>query len=247
MRSWSARRPCARAATGKGKGEPLMVWRVLGERATTETEDTPFVGRASELATLLERFDEVERSGSTRAIAIVAEAGVGKSPLVAELASPRADRAGSVSGSCPPYGEGVTFAPIEQTVRTLVGMDPSDDAVAAAACLQEYSDRVEADERDRRWLVRTLGAVLALGSEGVGADEIAQAWARALGAAAATRPLLLVVEDLHDAAPAFVEVLAATAELLAERPVLILATTRPEALLPEGWATLPLGALGPAG
>jgi hypothetical protein len=66
----------------------------------------------------------------------------------------------------------------------------------------------------------------------VGPDEIAQAWARVLGAEADERPLLLVIEDLHDAAPTFIEILASTAELLRDRRVVILATARPEAAVP---------------
>jgi AAA ATPase domain len=70
----------------KGKSEPLMVWQVLGERAKPERERVPFVGRRTELEILTERFDDVERSGSGRVLVLVADAGVGKSRLIAELA-----------------------------------------------------------------------------------------------------------------------------------------------------------------
>ncbi len=236
------------AATVKGKSEPLRVWRVLAERAEAEGERAPFVGRRAELEMLTERFDEVVGSGSSRAAALVADAGVGKSRLVAELADRLGNRGLRITGSCLPYGEGVAFAPVEQTVRELTGVETSDDAATSVARLEAHAARIEPDPQDRRWLVRTLGAVLALGtvSDGatIGADEIAQAWARVVGAAAESQPVLLVVEDLHHAPPAFVEILASTAELLADRAVLILATTRPDAALPEGWTTLPLGALG---
>lgn len=235
-------------ATVKGKREPLMVWRVLGERPAAETERAPFVGRARELATLVRRFEDVVRSGSSQLVTIVAEAGVGKSRLVTELAEHLGERARLVRGSCPPYGEGVTFAPIEQTVRTLIGVEPSDDAATSAERLTAHAARIEPAEQERRWLIRTLDAVLALASDGpaAGGDEIAQAWTHVLGAAAMEHPLLLVIEDLHDAAPAFVEILASTSELLADRPVLIVVTTRPEAALPEGWTVLPLGQLAEA-
>ena len=237
-------------ATVKGKSEPLMVWQVLGERAEPERERVPFVGRRTELGILTERFDDVERSGSLRALVLVADAGVGKSRLVAELANDLGERALPITGSCPPYGEGVTFAPVEQIVRALTGIEPSDDVATSAARLEAHAARIELDPQDRWWLVRTLGAVLALEtiSDGatIGTEEIARAWALLLGAAAGSRPLVLAVEDLHHAAPALLEVLASTAELLADRPVLILASARPEAVLPEGWATLYVGALAEA-
>jgi class 3 adenylate cyclase/tetratricopeptide (TPR) repeat protein len=221
------------AVTVKGKSEPLRVWRVLAERAGVEIDRTPFVGRRAELATLGERFDDVVRSGSSHIVAVVAEAGVGKSRLVAELARGLGERARRLTGTCLPYGQGVTFAPVEQTVRELVGIAPAADATTSTGLLEAHAAHVEADPEDRRWLVRSLGMVLGIEAtlEGpsLGADEIAQAWARVLSAAAAERPVLLVIEDLHDAMSAFVDVLVATAELLRASPVLILVTTRPEA------------------
>jgi class 3 adenylate cyclase/tetratricopeptide (TPR) repeat protein len=235
-------------ATVKGKSEPLRVWRVLAERAEAEIDRTPFVGRRSELATLVERFDDVVRSGSSRVVTIAAEAGIGKSRLVAELARDLADRARRLTGTCLPYGEGVTFAPVEQTVRGLVGIEPSADMATSAALLESHVARIEPDARDRRWLLRTLAAVLGLETrlEGpsLGADEIAQSWARLLGAAADERPVLLVIEDLHDAMTAFVDVLLATAELVRTSPVLIVATTRLQTALPlERSTTLVVGGL----
>jgi class 3 adenylate cyclase/tetratricopeptide (TPR) repeat protein len=229
-------------ATVKGKSEPLQVWRVLAERADVDVDRTPFVGRRRELATLVERFDEVAASASSHAVTVVADAGVGKSRLAAELAMRLADRARWVTGICLPYGEGVTFAPVEQTVRALTGIEPSNDAATAVARLEAHAARIEADPQDRSWLIRTLQSVLALEPAPerapIAGDEIAQAWARLLAAVAAEQPLLLAIEDLHDAAPAFVAVLAATAELLEASPVLIVATTRPQAALPEPWTAL---------
>ena len=126
-------------ATVKGKSEPLQVWRVLAERAEVVIDRTPFVGRRRELATLLERFDDVVASRASHAATIVAEAGVGKSRLVAELAMRLADRARRLTGTCLPYGEGVTFAPVEQTVRALTGIEPSDDAATAVERLEAHA------------------------------------------------------------------------------------------------------------
>ena len=130
-------------ATVKGKSEPLMVWQVLGERAEPERERVPFVGRRTELEILTERFDDVERSGSARFLVVVADAGVGKSRLIVELANDLGERALPITGSCPPYGEGVTFAPVEQIVRALTGIDPSDDVATSAARLEAHAARIE--------------------------------------------------------------------------------------------------------
>ena len=229
------------SATVKGKSEPLRVWRVVAERAEVETDRTPFVGRRSELAALAERFDDVVRSRSSHVVTVVAEAGVGKSRLVAELARSLGDRARRLTGTCLPYGEGVTFAPVEQTVRELIGIEPSADMATSAALLEAHAGAHRARPAGPPLAASgrssaVLGLEATLEGPSLGADEIAQAWARVLAAAADERPVLLVIEDLHDAMTAFVDVLAATVELLRTRPVLIVATTRPMVGAPAGRA-----------
>jgi class 3 adenylate cyclase/predicted ATPase len=231
------------AATVKGKRDPLRVWRVIGERVEAEMERAPFVGRRTELATLAEVFREVERSSACHVVTIVGEAGVGKSRLVAEFTERLGDRARRVTGVCLPYGEGVTFAPIEQTLRELGGIAPSDDAATSVARVEALATSIEADPQDRRWLIRTLDMVLAPETappeSETAPDEIAQAWARVLAAAVDGRPIVIVIEDLHRASPAFVDVAADTAGLLGTRSALILATTRPEIAVPDAWVSLP--------
>ena len=241
-------------ATVKGKREPLQVWRVLGERAATEVERPPFVGRERELAALTERFDEVEGSRSHLVVTVVADAGVGKSRLVEELAARLDDRCRRLTGVCPAYGEGVTFAPIDQTVRAMAGIGVAEDVQASFEAIEALAARAETNPLERRWLVRTLGSVLALGAGAEGApvttDEIAQAWARLLGDAALERSLLLVIENLYEAAPAFLDVLAATAGLLGTSPAMVVATARPGHELPPSWRELPNAStleLGPLG
>ena len=232
----------------KGKSEPLRVWRVVAERRAPQPERSPFVGRERELAWLLAEFDRVGREGTSRVVTVVAEAGVGKTRLTAELARRLGHRARRISATCAPYGEGVTFAPVEQTIRALAGIEPTDDAATGVARVEALASTVQDEREDRRWLSETLEAVLALEPARDGSviapDELAQALATVLAAAAAERPLLLVLEDLHVAAPALLDVLRGTVELLAGRPVLIVATARPDPSRgPDGWGTASVLAL----
>ncbi|HEX5951115.1 MAG TPA: adenylate/guanylate cyclase domain-containing protein [Actinomycetota bacterium] len=234
----------------KGKSEPLRVWRVVAERRAPQPERSPFVGRERELAWLLAEFDRVDREGTSRVVTLVAEAGVGKTRLTAELARRLGHRARRISATCPPYGEGVTFAPVEQTIRALAGIGPTDDAATGVARVESLVSAAQDEREDRRWLSETLEAVLALEPARDGSviapDELAQAWATVLAAAAAERPLLLVLEDLHVAAPALLDVLRGTVELLAGRPVLIVATARPDPSRgPDAWGTAAVLALDP--
>jgi class 3 adenylate cyclase/tetratricopeptide (TPR) repeat protein len=237
-------------AAVKGKSEPLEVWRVVAERAAREPERSPFVGRELELVSLQGEFDRVEHDGSCRVVTLLAEAGVGKTRLATELAHRLGDRARRISGSCPPYGEGVTFAPVEQSIRQLARFEPTDDAATGVARLEDLASSVEVRPDDRRWLIETLRAVLALGAERDGApiasEEVAQAWASVLAWAASDRPLLLVLEDLHLAAPTLLDIVRATVELLSPWPVLVLATARPDPSgSPEAWGTSTVLSLEP--
>jgi class 3 adenylate cyclase/tetratricopeptide (TPR) repeat protein len=212
----------------KGKSEALEVWRVAGERSVADaSERAPFVGRPRELATLLSRFDQVVQSSSSHIVMVVADAGVGKSRLVDEFCSRVGERARRLTGACLPYGEGVTFAPVDQTLRALVDLEAIADPADAMARLGSRVVALEPDPAEQRWLLATLGAMLGVAIDGLpfDAEQIAQAWARML--AAVDGPVLLVIEDLHDAAPSFVDVLDATVSLLASRPVIVLVTSRP--------------------
>jgi class 3 adenylate cyclase/tetratricopeptide (TPR) repeat protein len=231
----------------KGKAEALEVWRVVHEREAPSEDRVPFVGRMTELELLTSAFEGVAASRSARAVAIVADAGVGKSRLVREFRARVGARARQLTGSCLPYGEGVAFAPVDRTVRSLLAIPVTAERADAIARLRAHVDALEPDEDERRWLVTTLGAALDVMVDGVSVDaeQIAQAWARVVTAAARDEPVLLVIEDLYHAAPVFVEVLDATTELLASSPVLVLTTTRPSdgPVAPRGAITLPLGPL----
>jgi hypothetical protein len=73
---------------------------------------SPFVGRASELATLLEALDRAER-GHGQIVGVVGEPGVGKSRLLHEFRlALRPERAAYWLGRCVSYGESIPYLPI---------------------------------------------------------------------------------------------------------------------------------------
>lgn len=90
------------AFLAKGKSEPLEPLAVLGERRGGQADpELPFVGRADELARLVDAF-EVVRQGSGTAVEVVGAPGMGKSRLIAEAAAQ--------SGL---YSQSVTAAPYD--------------------------------------------------------------------------------------------------------------------------------------
>ena len=100
-----------------------------------------FVGRSSELETLLSTADLVA-SGHTSVTLIGGEAGVGKSRLVAELAGHVGEHGWLVlqGGSVAVGEDGLPFGPIVEALRALSrDVEPERIAAAAGASLPELA------------------------------------------------------------------------------------------------------------
>ncbi len=159
-----------------------------------------FVGRTAELDVLAEALDALER-GEPRAVEIIGPAGIGKTRLLAELAQ-RADERGHVVLT----GAG---AELEQDLPFWVFVD----------ALDEYVDGLDPRRLERMdELVRSeLGQVLpSLASARPAGDHgiheryrTHRALRELLEQLAATKPLILVLDDFHWADPASVDLLVA--------------------------------------
>ena len=85
---------------------------------------------------------------------------------------------------------------------------------------------------EREWIRARIAPLVGLATEGAKADRMESftAWRRFIEAAAAARPLVLVVEDLHWADPVLLEFLDHLTERTADVPLLVVATARRELL-----------------
>ena len=94
-------------ATLKGKAQPVRVFAAaralaLGRRPR-RTHAGPYVGREAEIGWLREAFDGVDAGAGGQFVAIVGEAGMGKSRIVAELrrrSGPAGRRTGGRAAAC---------------------------------------------------------------------------------------------------------------------------------------------------
>jgi class 3 adenylate cyclase/tetratricopeptide (TPR) repeat protein len=107
----------------KGKSDAVVAYRLLeiieDAPAVARRFDTPFVGRGEELARLLGCF---ERSVAERApvlVTVLGPAGMGKTRLARELIVMVEEQARVLQGRCLSYGEGITFWPLQQFLRSL--------------------------------------------------------------------------------------------------------------------------------
>ena len=154
--------------------------------------DSALVGREEELASLHRALDEAATQRVCRVATVVGDAGLGKTRLVNEFAVREAERARSLWGRCLPYGEGITFWPVAEVVRSEAGIAEVDSPEAARFKLRELVGDAEngADIAD--------GVAAAIGLD-AGGDIRETFWAvrRLLELLARDAPLVVVFEDIH--------------------------------------------------
>jgi len=225
-------------------------------------DEGPFVGRETEMALVASRLAEVVDRGEAQVLVLTADAGLGKSRLAAEVATFAAsfDRgtggARVLSVRCAAYGERWRLGPLADLVRVAVGLPDQPSAAATRAVAEERLRRVAQIVGRRtgtppRLQTEQLLALLgyadpAMDREGrlgveravldhtEGEHEAApSAVAELLSALASEAPLVVIVDDLHDASHSTVHALGATLNRLAG-PVLVVLLGRPEMVRSAG-------------
>jgi class 3 adenylate cyclase/tetratricopeptide (TPR) repeat protein len=208
------------AIAAKGKRLPVDAWRVLGTiagaAAFARRLDAPLIGRTRELALLRDELAAVERDCACRLVTVYGAAGIGKSRLAAELVAEVGDRAWVLTARCLPYGDGLTFQPLTELVRSAGG----EHAILAA---------VEAEPDGALIAERVCGAI-GTGGAPASAEEIFWAIRRVLETLARQRPLVVRLEDVHWAEPTFLDLVEYVAGWSSEAPILLLCLARPELL-----------------
>src|SRR5829696_5719692 len=221
----------------KGKANPVPIWRLEGPRGRTGVEPeagTPLVGRQAELGLLEGAWLEAVRTATPRLVTVTGAPGVGKSRLVRELAAVLDERPELVTwrqGRCLPYGDGITFWALGEIVKAQAGILESDPPAEVTAKLEAAVAALVADPADAEWLKARIAPLLGLvdpGAARVERSESFAAWRRLVEEMAASRPLVLVVEDLHWADPAMLEFLEHLCASAAGVGLLVVVTARPE-------------------
>ncbi|MEX1169891.1 MAG: adenylate/guanylate cyclase domain-containing protein [Chloroflexota bacterium] len=221
--------------TLKGKTEPVPAYRLLrvaqrpAERAAPTT---PFVGREEELTRLETTLVEVSATRSCQLLTVIGDAGVGKSRLVREFAgrAERRERSQVLRGRCLPYGDGVTFWPIYEIVRGAAGITDEDSREAALAKIADIARRSISAGDDSAMVVERVAAAIGLSTTAYPVPELFWGIRKLLEAIASRRPLVAIVDDIHVAAPTFLELFDHLLDSVHGSPILLLATARRELL-----------------
>jgi class 3 adenylate cyclase len=213
----------------KGKAEPLSAWRLLDvvavPSAVPRRQGSTMVGRDPELGQLRAAYATAVETRSCRFFTLLGSGGLGKSRLVEEFVSDLGDRATVALGVCLPYGEGITYYPIVESIKGAAGLTDLDgpDAVEAA-----ISSVIEGDEH-RALISRNLSSLIS-STGSLAVEETFWAVRRFFEAVASERPLVLVFDDIQWGESTFLDLVEHFADLSRGSPILLLCMARPELL-----------------
>ncbi len=208
----------------KGKAERASAYLLrsvrLGEGVARRL-DSPMVGRADELARLMQALDTAERERRAQLVTVFGPAGVGKSRLLQEFLSRVEGRVTTLKGRCLSYGDGITYWPLSEITREAAGIGDDDMLEQARDKVSSLVGPEALDVADR------ISAAIGLTDAAFPVDEITWATRRLLEHVAASKPAVVLIDDIHWAQATFLELVRNVAEN-GRAPIVLLCSSRPE-------------------
>jgi class 3 adenylate cyclase/tetratricopeptide (TPR) repeat protein len=237
----------------KGKQAPVESFEVIGPKAVPgrarglEGLESPLVGRDREIALLRENFAALGK-GTGSVVAIIGEAGLGKSRLVAEVrnlhdAEPDGNIAWLESRAIS-YGMSIPYYPWRTLGRQIMGATEMDPAPIVREKLDEFVQRLKLRTLD----IPFYETMLAVDSEqsrlalaGMSGDAVTSGVAgavvncfkTAIRADGGMRPYVMVMDDLHWSDSATLELIAQVATLASFEPLMLVCVLRPDRQAPS--------------
>jgi class 3 adenylate cyclase/tetratricopeptide (TPR) repeat protein len=230
----------------KGKAERVRIHRLaeetgLGAERGVPGLRAPMVGRDAELDVLRSVFQRIEVERRPHLVTIYGDAGVGKSRLTLEflrwtdgLPTPPV----VLRGRCLPYGDGITYWPLAEILKSHAGILDSDPPQLAVEKVRKIGRELLTTDVAADPVRATAALAYTVGLEDpdtpfAGADprdvrdELHTAWRSFFTALAASGPLITVVEDIHWADPALLDLLEELAERV-DGAAMFLCPSRPD-------------------
>jgi class 3 adenylate cyclase/tetratricopeptide (TPR) repeat protein len=222
----------------KGKSEPIVAYELNGVRAqrdTHESEDAllPLVGRETELHVARENIEHALQ-GRGHILGVVAEAGMGKSRFVAEVARLAQARGfACYASACLSYGVNSSYLVWQSLLRSVLGLrEQSPDGI-----IQQLTQQLAAIDASLAQRLPLLSAVLAVPIPDNDLTRSMDAKLRKASLEALVvdylhqsvrQPLMLVLEDCQWIDALSRDLLELISRALADRPLLIVVAYRPE-------------------
>lgn len=226
----------------KGKAEPVIVHQLIGVRTVPgparglQGLRSPLVGRAVELQMLLDAVNRLT-SGVGSVFSVVAEAGLGKSRLVAEARQASPAQARWAEGRALSYTEGISYAVARAVLDNLIGVGGDASVSEVSHALRQFIQRYLPDQTDNLYpyLARLRDLPLDTADQAKFQDVLPvavqnrmhTAFAQLIRACADEKPLILIWEDLHWADPSSLNLLPMLVALTDKVPLMLLFILRP--------------------
>lgn len=263
----------------RGKAEPVAAYVVLGPRKHMslivqhprglEGRQVPLVGRSLELTLMHANYARVVAERHPHLITLLGTPGIGKSRLVREFIAREQEKQKSASsigmptvpkilkGRCPPYGEGITYWPLIEIVRTLLQVQDNEPGEHLQERFMQFvadtlaqAKRPEHAQEIAETLLRSIGRGLSMTTTRTlreaskreyqnvahsthtkqSGTQVAllRAWRVLLEALAQQQPLIIVVDDLQWADEALLDLLEYLTDRITSVPILFLCPARPD-------------------
>jgi predicted ATPase/DNA-binding SARP family transcriptional activator len=213
-------RLCVRPLTRVRAGTKPVAWLledVLPEAPVRPSREPPLIGRERELVALGQAFERTLQERTPHLFTILGPAGIGKSRLADEFASSLGGQATVLRGRCLSYGDGIALRPIAEMVEQLCG----GDSELLSGLLEREPEGALVAER--------IAAGVGLNRSPTSTDDTFWAVSKLVETLGRTRPLVLIVEDLHWAAPTLLDVVEHVVDR-SRAPVLVVCVARAELL-----------------
>jgi class 3 adenylate cyclase len=214
----------------KGKSEPVPAFRLRSlqedDRGLARHTDTSFVGREREIGLITDAYRFVVGERSSTLFTLLGTAGVGKSRLVAEVLAALDPEPLVLTGRCLPYGEGITFWPVLEFVKTSAGVAEDDPPEAVTEKIRGVLGAIQ----DAEQIATRLLSLLGLAPQSGALDETFWAIRRYIETLAVGNPVAVVFDDIHWAEPALLDLIEHIADWSRDAPILLLCVARPEFL-----------------
>jgi class 3 adenylate cyclase len=238
----------------KGKERGVSAVELLGGTGAGLTRGVPgltapMVGRDEELGLLRSIYRRAAADGRPHLVTAFGDAGIGKSRLVSEFVSlvESSDQPALVlRGRCLPYGEGITYWPLAEILKGHAGVLDTDPPEMTVEKVRKVGADLFTPDLATDPLRATALIAYTIGVEDPEFDiaslpprqvkqELHAAWRSFFSALAAAGPIVVIVEDIHWADPAMLDLLEELADRV-QGPAVFMCPSRPELMATRpGW------------
>jgi predicted ATPase len=226
----------------KGLPQPVEAWQMQGETAGVSRFEalhaaalTPLVGRQEEIELLLRRWHQA-KLGEGRVVLFAGEPGIGKSRIAESLvARIEGEPHVRLRYFCSPHHTHSALYPFLVQLGRAAGFGPDDDAQTR---LEKLEILLKPTARNAPQDLALIAELLAVPVDGrYPAVEVSPQKKREMTLSAlldqlvglaALKPVLTVLEDAHWIDPTSIDLLDRTIARIADLPVLLVITFRPE-------------------